>query len=57
MRVDYQNRRGDYLASFVNNLINWDFVNTYPYRGYVEPGRGVLQTKSQKGMKGDFDHG
>ncbi|HUS98041.1 MAG TPA: Fe-Mn family superoxide dismutase [Hyphomicrobiaceae bacterium] len=28
MRVDYQNRRGDYLDSFIKNLINWDFVNS-----------------------------
>jgi Fe-Mn family superoxide dismutase len=26
--LDYQNRRGDYLDSFVKNLINWDFVNS-----------------------------
>ena len=25
--LDYQNRRGDYLNAFFNNLINWDFVN------------------------------
>ena len=25
--LDYQNRRGDYLDSFVKNLINWDFVD------------------------------
>jgi Fe-Mn family superoxide dismutase len=26
--LDYQNRRPDYLSAFVENLINWDFVNT-----------------------------
>lgn len=26
--LDYQNRRVDYLQSFVEKLINWDFVNT-----------------------------
>jgi Fe-Mn family superoxide dismutase len=26
--LDYQNRRPDYLASFMEYLINWDFVNT-----------------------------
>jgi Fe-Mn family superoxide dismutase len=26
--LDYQNRRPDYLGAFVENLINWDFVNT-----------------------------
>ncbi|MGV8072964.1 MAG: superoxide dismutase [Syntrophobacteraceae bacterium] len=26
--LDYQNRRPDYLAAFVQNLINWDFVNS-----------------------------
>jgi Fe-Mn family superoxide dismutase len=26
--LDYQNRRADYLAAFVENLINWDFVNS-----------------------------
>ena len=25
--LDYQNRRPDYLSAFVENLINWDFVN------------------------------
>ncbi len=25
--LDYQNRRPDYLGAFVENLINWDFVN------------------------------
>jgi hypothetical protein len=27
------------------------------HRGYVEPGMGVIHTKSQNRMKGDFDHG
>jgi Fe-Mn family superoxide dismutase len=26
--LDYQNGRGDYLDTFINNLINWDFVNS-----------------------------
>jgi Fe-Mn family superoxide dismutase len=26
--LDYQNRRADYLGAFVENLINWDFVNS-----------------------------
>jgi Fe-Mn family superoxide dismutase len=26
--LDYQNRRPDYLKSFVDELINWDFVNS-----------------------------
>ncbi|MBU2521726.1 MAG: superoxide dismutase [Proteobacteria bacterium] len=26
--LDYQNRRPDYLASFLEHLINWDFVNS-----------------------------
>jgi len=26
--LDRQNRRGDYLDVFVNNLINWDFANS-----------------------------
>ncbi len=26
--LDYQNRRVDYLATFVDKLINWDFVNS-----------------------------
>lgn len=25
--LDYQNGRGDYLDTFINHLINWDFVN------------------------------
>lgn len=25
--LDYQNRRPDYLSTFIENLINWDFVN------------------------------
>lgn len=25
--LDYQNRRADYLAAVIQNLINWDFVN------------------------------
>ncbi|MDO9066652.1 MAG: superoxide dismutase [Candidatus Omnitrophota bacterium] len=26
--LDYQNRRGDYLDTFIKHLINWDFVNS-----------------------------
>ena len=26
--LDYQNRRADYLGAFLDNLINWDFVNS-----------------------------
>jgi len=26
--LDYQNRRGDYLDSFIKHLVNWDFVNS-----------------------------
>ncbi|MDO3379280.1 superoxide dismutase [Geoalkalibacter halelectricus] len=26
--LDYQNRRPDYIATFIDKLINWDFVNT-----------------------------
>jgi len=26
--LDYQNRRSDYLDSFIKNLINWDFANS-----------------------------
>jgi superoxide dismutase, Fe-Mn family len=26
--LDYQNRRPDYIATFVEKLINWDFVNS-----------------------------
>ncbi|MEI7811653.1 MAG: superoxide dismutase [Ignavibacteria bacterium] len=26
--LDYQNRRPDYLTTFVDSLINWDFVNS-----------------------------
>ncbi|NLI33490.1 MAG: superoxide dismutase [Deltaproteobacteria bacterium] len=26
--LDYQNRRPDYLATFIDKLINWDFVNS-----------------------------
>ncbi len=26
--LDYQNRRADYLAAFIDKLINWDFVNS-----------------------------
>jgi Fe-Mn family superoxide dismutase len=26
--LDYQNRRGDYLAAFMEHLVNWDFVNS-----------------------------
>jgi superoxide dismutase, Fe-Mn family len=25
--LDYQNRRPDYVSAFIENLINWDFVN------------------------------
>jgi superoxide dismutase, Fe-Mn family len=25
--LDYQNKRADYLNAFVDNLINWDFLN------------------------------
>ena len=26
--LDYQNRRGDYLDTFLANLVNWEFVNS-----------------------------
>jgi Fe-Mn family superoxide dismutase len=26
--LDYQNRRPDYLSTFIEKLVNWDFVNT-----------------------------
>jgi superoxide dismutase, Fe-Mn family len=26
--LDYQNKRPDYLTTFVDKLISWDFVNT-----------------------------
>lgn len=26
--LDYQNRRGDYVDSFINHLVNWDFANS-----------------------------
>lgn len=26
--LDYQNRRGDYLNAFMENLVNWDFINS-----------------------------
>jgi Fe-Mn family superoxide dismutase len=26
--LDYQNRRADYIAAFLEHLINWDFVNS-----------------------------
>jgi len=26
--LDYQNRRGDYLSSFMDHLVNWDYVNS-----------------------------
>ena len=35
--LDYQNRRPDYLSAFVENLINWDFVNIFLWNGF---GRG-----------------
>jgi Fe-Mn family superoxide dismutase len=25
--LDFQNRRPDFLACFVDNLLNWDFAN------------------------------
>ncbi|MBU0962257.1 MAG: superoxide dismutase [Proteobacteria bacterium] len=27
--LDYQNGRGSYLEAFINNLINWEFVNSH----------------------------
>ncbi|MBW1939228.1 MAG: Fe-Mn family superoxide dismutase, partial [Deltaproteobacteria bacterium] len=26
--LDYQNKRADYLGSFLEHLINWEFVNS-----------------------------
>ncbi len=26
--LDYQNRRPDYISTFIQHLINWDFVNS-----------------------------
>jgi Fe-Mn family superoxide dismutase len=25
--LDYQNKRPDFIDAFLNNLLNWDFVN------------------------------
>ena len=25
--IDYQNRRPDYIDTFLNSLVNWDFAN------------------------------
>lgn len=25
--LDFQNRRPDYIATFLNELVNWDFAN------------------------------
>jgi Fe-Mn family superoxide dismutase len=25
--LDYQNKRPDFIDAFINNLLNWDFVN------------------------------
>ncbi len=32
--LDYQNRRADYLAAFIDHLINWDFVNSQLGKGW-----------------------
>jgi Fe-Mn family superoxide dismutase len=26
--LDYQNRRPDYIGTFLDKLVNWDFANT-----------------------------
>ena len=26
--LDYQNKRGDYINSYIKNLLNWDFINS-----------------------------
>ncbi|MCF7878252.1 MAG: superoxide dismutase [Candidatus Omnitrophica bacterium] len=26
--LDYQNKRGDYIDSYIKNLLNWDFINS-----------------------------
>jgi Fe-Mn family superoxide dismutase len=43
--LDYQQRRVDYLATFLGHLINWDFANENLARARVERARGVPEAK------------
>lgn len=51
--LDYQNRRAEYVAAFVENLINWDFANANLERADdgIRRAAAAWSEKSKRGRK------
>jgi Fe-Mn family superoxide dismutase len=50
--LDYRNRRAEYVAAFVEHLINWDFANANLERSALEGIRRAAAAWSEKSQRG-----
>lgn len=49
--LDYQNRRAEYVAAFIDHLINWDFANANLERAFERITSSDRSERSQVGAK------